>query len=117
MGQLHDEQIFVLTDVEVPVVDQNESGAKFGGNRHKVENVSEQVVVSMSSDTLRDNIQQFMKNINTAFSQLPEEEKSKFHLEEIEMSVKITVEGQVLLLGSGGKVGGEGSITLRLTRK
>lgn len=115
MGQSEQEQIFVLTDIEVPVI--NETGAKFGGNRHKTEKVSEQVVVSISSDTLRDNIQQFMKNINTAFSQMPEEEKNKFHLEEIEMSVKITVEGQVLLLGSGGIVSGEGSVTLRLRRK
>lgn len=41
---------------------------------------------------------------------------SKMQLDEIELSVEVNGEGQVSLLGTGGKVGGKGAITLRFKR-
>lgn len=41
---------------------------------------------------------------------------SKMQLDEIELSVEVNAEGQVSLLGSGGKVGGKGAITLKFKR-
>lgn len=39
-----------------------------------------------------------------------------YHLEEMEIEVEVSAEGEVSLLGTGGKVGGKGSLTLQLKR-
>ena len=44
------------------------------------------------------------------------EQQSGMKLNEIELSVEINAEGQVSLIGSGGKVGNKGGITLKFTR-
>ena len=42
---------------------------------------------------------------------------SKMQLDEVELSVEITGEGQVKLLGVGGKAGGKGAMTLKFKRR
>jgi hypothetical protein len=41
----------------------------------------------------------------------------RLHLEEIELTVEVNAEGQLGILGSGGKAGGKGGIKLKFTRK
>lgn len=114
MEQQQDQPIWLLTDVELPVVDE---GSKFGGSHRNTENLTERVLVSLDLPVLRDQLTQFVQQINSVFGQLDNEHDGNFHLDEIEMSVKITAEGQIVLFGSGGKVGGEGGLTLRLIRR
>jgi hypothetical protein len=38
-------------------------------------------------------------------------------LEEIELTVEVNAEGQLGILGNGGKAGGKGGIKLKFTRK
>ncbi|MEO0836192.1 MAG: hypothetical protein AAFY16_09435 [Cyanobacteria bacterium J06642_3] len=42
---------------------------------------------------------------------------SKMQLDEVELSVEINAEGQVSLLGVGGKAGGKGGMTFKFKRK
>ncbi len=42
---------------------------------------------------------------------------SKMQLEEVDLSVEINGEGQVRLLGIGGKAGGKGAMTLKFKRR
>lgn len=42
---------------------------------------------------------------------------SEIRLDEVELSVEINGEGQVSLLGTGGKVGGKGTMTFKFKRK
>lgn len=42
---------------------------------------------------------------------------SKIRLDEVEVCVEINAEGQLSLLGSGGKVGGKGSLTFKFKRQ
>ena len=49
--------------------------------------------------------------------ELAERPKSKMQLDEIELSIEINGEGKVSLLGTGGKVGGKGGMTLKFKRK
>jgi hypothetical protein len=44
------------------------------------------------------------------------EQQSGMKLNEVELSVEINAEGQVSLIGSGGKIGNKGGITLKFTR-
>jgi hypothetical protein len=46
-----------------------------------------------------------------------DEPDSKIQLDEVEVSVEINGEGQVSLLGIGGKAGGKGSMTFKFKRK
>lgn len=43
-------------------------------------------------------------------------QQSGLHLNEVELSVEITGEGQVNILGNSGKLGNKGAITLKFTR-
>lgn len=49
--------------------------------------------------------------------ELAERPKSKMQLDEIELSIEINGEGKVSLLGTGGKIGGKGGMTLKFKRK
>jgi len=44
------------------------------------------------------------------------EQQSGMKLTEVELSVEINAEGQVSLIGSGGKIGNKGGISLKFTR-
>jgi hypothetical protein len=54
--------------------------------------------------------------MHNAFSGL-EAKVAGYTLEELEIEVEISAEGEGRLLGSGGKLGGKGSLTLRLRRQ
>ncbi len=43
--------------------------------------------------------------------------ESKMCLDEVELTVEINGEGQVSLLGSGGKIGGKGAMTFKFKRR
>jgi hypothetical protein len=43
--------------------------------------------------------------------------ESKIRLDEVELSVEINGEGQVSLLGTGGKAGGKGTMTFKFKRR
>jgi hypothetical protein len=67
-------------------------------------------------DTLSLNLNVFISRLDTVFQDVPEE-LAGFKLDEIEVSLEISANGQVALWGIGGQVGGKGGIGLTFKRK
>lgn len=70
----------------------------------------------ISVEDLKANMGEFLDVVQEAFEKA-EKPDFKMQLEEIELSVEINGEGQVSLLGTGGKIGSKGAITLTFKRK
>ena len=62
-------------------------------------------------------ISQLTVVLERVFSQVESQVGAKIALEEIELSVEVNAEGQLGILGSGGKAGGKGGITLKFKRR
>ncbi|NEQ38367.1 MAG: hypothetical protein F6K40_19695 [Okeania sp. SIO3I5] len=70
----------------------------------------------VKAEDLKREMSEFLKVIEDVFDQT-EQETSNVKLKEIELSVEINGEGQINLLGIGGKAGSKGAIKLKLVRK
>lgn len=70
----------------------------------------------VKAEQLKREMSEFLDAMQEVLEQA-ERPKSKMRLEEIEISIEINGEGQVSLLGTGGKVGGKGGMTLKFKRK
>jgi hypothetical protein len=66
--------------------------------------------------TLGENLQKFVSGLDAAFKGVPSALTS-YDLNEVEVSVTVSAEGSVSLLGSGGKAGVEGGLKLTFSRK
>ena len=65
---------------------------------------------------LKGNLGEFIEVIEGAVDRA-EQSQRKMQLDELELTVEINGEGQVSLLGTGGKVGTKGAIKLKFKRK
>ena len=74
--------------------------------------------VPVSTQKLEAEMTKFLQVVSKLFSHAEQQVNSKsgLKLDEIEVSVEINGEGEVKLLGTGGKVGTKGGITLRFKR-
>lgn len=70
---------------------------------------------TISPETLQANLKRFLGSMTTAMEGIPSV-LAGFELNEIELSLEIGAEGEIGLLGTGGKVSGTGSISLTLKR-
>ncbi|MCL6754669.1 hypothetical protein KBT16_28285 [Nostoc sp. CCCryo 231-06] len=75
--------------------------------------------VKVSAQTLEQNMSHFLKVVGSLFSQAEQQAKvnSKMQLDEIELSVEISADGEVKLIGSGVKAGSKGAIKLKFKRQ
>ncbi|MBG1262577.1 hypothetical protein [Nostoc commune] len=75
--------------------------------------------VKVSAQTLEQNMTHFLKVVGSLFSQAEQQAKvnSKMQLDEIELSVEISADGEVKLIGSGVKAGSKGAIKLKFKRQ
>jgi hypothetical protein len=74
---------------------------------------------AVSVETLEQNMTSFLSVVGRLFSRAEEQSKvddSGMQLDEIELSVEITAEGEIKLLGTGVKGGGKGGLTLKFKR-
>lgn len=69
----------------------------------------------VSAETLQNNLKSFLASMETAMDGLPKI-LSGYSLDEIELSLEVGAEGEIGLLGTGGKLSGKGSISLKLKR-
>jgi hypothetical protein len=69
----------------------------------------------VTPETLKDNFKRFIDNMSTALEGLPGT-LAGFSIEELELAVEISAEGELKLLGSGAKLAGKTGITLKLAR-
>lgn len=75
--------------------------------------------VKVSAQTLEQNMTHFLKVVGSLFSQAEQQAKvnSRMQLDEIELSVEISADGEVKLIGSGVKAGTKGAIKLKFKRQ
>jgi hypothetical protein len=71
---------------------------------------------TVSPETLQNNLKSFLGSMETAISGVPQL-LGGYALDEIELSLEVGAEGEIGLLGTGGKLSGKGSISLKLKRK
>ncbi|QKQ72581.1 hypothetical protein [Nostoc sp. TCL240-02] len=119
--------IWIVTD-EVPQISISD-GAKGGSNNTRSwgeetirDNTGSKGVgdaVKVSAQTLEQNMTHFLKLVGSLFSQAEQQAKvnSKMQLDEIELSVEISADGEVKLIGSGVKAGSKGAIKLKFKRQ
>ncbi len=69
----------------------------------------------LKSSDLKKNMSEFLEVVEEAFEKA-EKPSSRMRLEELELAVEINAEAEVSLLGSGGKAGTKGAITLKFKR-
>ncbi|OYD86653.1 hypothetical protein CDG77_33815 [Nostoc sp. 'Peltigera membranacea cyanobiont' 213] len=75
--------------------------------------------VKVSAQTLEQNMTHFLKVVGSLFSQPEQQAKvnSRMQLDEIELSVEISADGEVKLIGNGAKAGTKGAIKLKFKRQ
>ncbi|MDJ0707877.1 MAG: hypothetical protein QNJ46_31770 [Leptolyngbyaceae cyanobacterium MO_188.B28] len=80
--------------------------------------VSQERGVQVSVSALEQKMSRFLRSVGRLFHQAEQQAAyaSGMQLDEIELSVEISGEGEIKLMGSGGKAGGSGAITLRFKR-
>jgi hypothetical protein len=81
---------------------------------------STQTKTAIPVETLKNEMGAFLKDLDDIFSHAEkqlEKQKTEMQLDEIVLSIEISAEGQISLLGIGGKTGGKGAISLKFKRK
>lgn len=114
--------LWFVTDVEtsetVEVVEGGRSSEDVGGGfgSHAVQAVRKSLTqrVQISADDLKQQIGNLLAIVGDVFDQSRVE--TGLLLEEVELSIEISSEGQISILGSGGKLEGKGGIKLSFKR-
>jgi hypothetical protein len=122
MSDTSTDSIWIVTD-DTPQISIPE-GTKGGSNTRswKEEVVKEPPstkgdAVKVDAQTLEQNMAHFLQVVGRLFSRAEQQANSKMQLEEIELSVEISGEGEVKLIGSGVKASGKGAIKLTFKRQ
>lgn len=71
--------------------------------------------VQVNAEDLKREIGNLLAVVGDVFNQARDE--TGLSLEEIELSIEVSSEGQISILGSGGKIGGSGGIKLSFRRQ
>ena len=115
--------IWVVTD-SVTDTDEEVSGERWGrdvggGFGERAPSRGERKVrrAPVSFETLKQNTSDFLGMVGELFEQADRQQASGMKLDEVELAVEINGEGELSILGSGGKVGGKGAITLKFKRE
>jgi hypothetical protein len=80
--------------------------------------IAQEQGVKVPVSELEQKMSRFLQSVSRIFRQAEQLaiHTSGIELEEIELSVEISSEGEIKLMGTGGKAGGKGAITLRFKR-
>ncbi len=80
--------------------------------------VAQEKGVEVSVPALEQKMSRFLKSVSRIFHQAEQEtqKNSGMQLDEIELSVEISGEGEIKLMGTGGKAGSKGAIKLTFKR-
>jgi hypothetical protein len=72
--------------------------------------------VPVSAEKLKQKMAEFVAVMGDVLT-YAQQQQSEMQLDEIELSVEVSSEGEVSLFGTGGKVGGKGAMVLKFKRK
>jgi hypothetical protein len=80
--------------------------------------ISKEQSIKASVSELEQKMSHFLRAVGRIFQQAEQQtpDSSCMQLDEIELSVEISGEGEIKLMGTGGKAGGKGAITLKFKR-
>jgi hypothetical protein len=108
MLSMEEEMIWVITE---------DAGNNFDSQRSYREAPQERGI-KISVDELEQRMSHFLKSISRIFQQAEQytTHSCNVALDEIEILIEISGEGEIKLLGTGGKAGGKGAITLKFKR-
>lgn len=109
-----DRQIQVITDAEPLVPDGTRGSEDVGGGFGVRHDGGLFRSITLSADGLRDQVSNLIEVVQYVFSHTLD--KPSLALDQIELSVEISSEGQISILGTGGKAGGRGAIKLVFKR-
>lgn len=70
--------------------------------------------VSLDAQALKAQMESMLAMMNDIFSQA--DAQTGLRLDEVQLSVEINAEGQISIVGSGGRLGNRGGMTLKFTR-
>ncbi|TCL74657.1 hypothetical protein [Rhizobium sp. BK251] len=110
-----DRQIKVITDADPVSRDGARSGDDVGGGFGSRQESGAFRMVSLSAEGLRNQVSNLLEVVQYAFDQTME--RSALSLDQLELSVEISSEGQISILGTGGKAGGRGAIKMVFKRE
>ena len=119
------ELIFIVDDTsssetrDADTISGARNGRSIGGSfSKKVDALTEAIGkrVSLPTAKLKEQIGRLVKDLTEVFDHADQEANGKITLNEVELTVEVNTEGQLGILGSGGKVGGKGGITLKFKR-
>jgi hypothetical protein len=113
--------IWIVTDV-TPETAANGSRRGGGLNSNWGEEVERNAFarkgIPVSARKLEAEMTQLIETIGRIFRRAEQQAapRSGLQLQEVELSIEISSEGQVYLIGNGAKAGGKGAITLKFSR-
>lgn len=119
------DQLWILTEIEdideTVIIEGQRSGRRdTGGGFDPVETVEQTTTVtrrkrvSIDAQLVKTQMESMLAIVNDLFSQA--ETTTGLRLDEVELSVDISAEGQISIVGNGGKLGNSGGIKLKFTR-
>jgi hypothetical protein len=120
MAEQHGSLWFV-TEVEaeqsIEAVEGSRSSEDVGGGFGVVQQTKRTLYqrVQVDVEDLKREIGNLLAVVGTVFDQARNE--AGLSLEEVELSIEVSSEGQISILGSGGKIGGSGGIKLSFKRQ
>jgi hypothetical protein len=119
-----DNNLWIMTEVEeveeTVEVEGRRSGTDRGGGFGAPETVettrmvTRRKRVSLDAQALKTQMESMLAIVNDLFSQA--DASTGLRLDEVELSVEISAEGQLSIVGNGGKLGNTGGIKLKFTR-
>ncbi len=119
--------VFFIESIKSPLEPQSgardgrDIGPQFGAaKRELVGQVQE--LVEVPAERLKRQVDKLVGLVGLVFDQAEQQVEqqrpdTRLHLDEIEMTVEVNGEGQLGILGNGGKAGAKGGIKLKFTRK
>ncbi len=111
-----EEKIWIITDSEPlaePFVDRPDGLRGWGDElQQRVQTFREK---QLDVAELERKMDTFLHMVGRIFNQAEQQSQSKMKLDEIELSIEISAEGEIKLV-AGGKVGGKSAIKLKFKR-
>ncbi|OUL23560.1 hypothetical protein [Nostoc sp. 106C] len=126
MPETPSDSIWIVTDdtPQISIPDGTKGGITRGGDwreetRETTSSKGAGDAVRVSAQKLEQEMSHFLQVVGRLFSRAEQQAKvnSGMQLEEIELSVEISGEGEVKLIGSGAKASGKGAIKLTFKRQ
>jgi len=117
MTEITNKGIWIVTETTTAVEEGKgglDIGADYGG-QPRDDRASRQRSY-ITAEELKQNLEEFIEVVEVSFDRA-ESSQSKLQLEEIELSIEISGNGKVSLLGIGGEAAAKGAVKLKFKRK